>query len=141
MTAAGRDAAQIRLAELLHSPAEEFPLFGTGLAFVNLLSESEVVRLLRSRAVLLEANLAGHQTAHDALLKQGLERYKLLDHEWTIARVRGELDYDINRRAEAEIQGLARNLNLLGERLADVEELLRERLSRRMEGDVRGTTP
>ena len=42
-------------------------------------------------------------------------------------RLRGELDYDVNRRAEAEIQGLARRLNLLGEKIGDVEELLRER--------------
>lgn len=40
-------------------------------------------------------------------------------------RLRGELDYDVNRRAEAEIQGLARKLNLMGEKLGDVEELLR----------------
>ncbi len=40
-------------------------------------------------------------------------------------RLRGELDYDVNRRAEAEIQGLARKLNLLGEKIGDVEELLR----------------
>ena len=45
-------------------------------------------------------------------------------------RLRGELDYDVNRRAEAEIQGLARKLNLLGEKIGDVEELLRERPSR-----------
>jgi CRP/FNR family transcriptional regulator, cyclic AMP receptor protein len=45
-------------------------------------------------------------------------------------RLRGELDYDVNRRAEAEIQGLARKLNLLGEKLGDVEEMLRERLAR-----------
>jgi uncharacterized membrane protein len=56
-------------------------------------------------------------------------------------RLRGELDYDINRRAEAEIQGLARNLNVLGEKLADVEELLRERTPHRMDGDARETTP
>ena len=42
-------------------------------------------------------------------------------------RLRGELDYDVNRRAEAEIQGLARKLNLLGEKIGDVEELLRDR--------------
>ena len=42
-------------------------------------------------------------------------------------RLRGELDYDVNRRAEAEIQGLARKLNLLGEKIGDVEELLREK--------------
>ncbi|NEA24967.1 PadR family transcriptional regulator [Actinomadura bangladeshensis] len=93
VTAAGRDAAQMRLAELLRHPAEEFPLFGTGLAFVNLLSEDEVARLLRGRTVALEAALAGHRTAHDSLRKQGLDRYKLLDQEWLIARLRGELEY------------------------------------------------
>jgi len=44
-------------------------------------------------------------------------------------RLRGELDYDVNRRAEAEIQGLARKLNVLGEKMGDVEEMLRERLA------------
>jgi len=43
-------------------------------------------------------------------------------------RLRGELDYDVNRRAETEIQGLARKLNLLGEKIGDVEDLLREKL-------------
>jgi CRP/FNR family cyclic AMP-dependent transcriptional regulator len=42
-------------------------------------------------------------------------------------RLRGELDYDVNRRAESEIQGLAHKLNLLGEKLGDVEDLLRKR--------------
>ncbi len=41
-------------------------------------------------------------------------------------RLRGELDYDVNRRAESEIQGLARKLNLLGEKMGDVEDLLRK---------------
>jgi CRP/FNR family transcriptional regulator, cyclic AMP receptor protein len=45
-------------------------------------------------------------------------------------RLRGELDYDVNRRSEVEIQGLARKLNLLGEKIGDVEEILREKLSR-----------
>ena len=45
-------------------------------------------------------------------------------------RLRGELDFDVNRRSEVEIQGLARKLNLLGEKMGDVEELLRERLAR-----------
>ena len=45
-------------------------------------------------------------------------------------RVRSELDYEVNRRAESEIQGVARKLNLLDEKLGDVEELLRERLPR-----------
>ena len=40
-------------------------------------------------------------------------------------RLRGELDYDVNRRAESEIQGLSRKLNLLSDKLGDVEDLLR----------------
>jgi CRP/FNR family transcriptional regulator, cyclic AMP receptor protein len=40
-------------------------------------------------------------------------------------RVRGELDFDVNRRAEAEIQGLAHKMHLLGDKIGDVEELLR----------------
>jgi uncharacterized membrane protein len=44
-------------------------------------------------------------------------------------RVRGELDYDVNRRAESEIQGLARKLNMLDEKIDDVGDLLRGRLS------------
>jgi CRP/FNR family transcriptional regulator, cyclic AMP receptor protein len=43
-------------------------------------------------------------------------------------RLRGELDYDVNRRSAVEIQGLARKLNLLGEKIADVEDFLREKL-------------
>src|SRR5215470_15045915 len=42
-------------------------------------------------------------------------------------RLRGELDYDVNRRSAAEIHGLTRKLNLLGEKLGDVEDLLRAR--------------
>jgi CRP/FNR family transcriptional regulator, cyclic AMP receptor protein len=45
-------------------------------------------------------------------------------------RLRSELDYDVNRRAESEIQGLARKMNLLGEKMGDVEELLRQELAK-----------
>jgi CRP/FNR family transcriptional regulator, cyclic AMP receptor protein len=41
-------------------------------------------------------------------------------------RLRGELDFDVNRRAESEIQGLSRKLNLLGEKMNDIEDLLRD---------------
>jgi uncharacterized membrane protein len=43
-------------------------------------------------------------------------------------RLRGELDFEVNRRAETEIQGLARKLNLLGDKLDDVEEMLRSKI-------------
>jgi CRP/FNR family transcriptional regulator, cyclic AMP receptor protein len=45
-------------------------------------------------------------------------------------RLRGELDYDVNRRAESEIQGLAHKLNLLGEKIGDLEDLIRKQLPR-----------
>src|SRR5436305_1964716 len=44
-------------------------------------------------------------------------------------RVRSELDFAVNRRAESEIQGIARKLNALGERLEDIDESLRNRLT------------
>lgn len=44
-------------------------------------------------------------------------------------RLRSELDFEVNRRAETEIQGLARKMNLLSDKIADVEDLLRGKSS------------
>src|ERR1700733_7873723 len=44
-------------------------------------------------------------------------------------RVRGELDYDVNVRAESEIQTLSHYLNLLSDKIGDVDDLLREQLT------------
>jgi CRP/FNR family transcriptional regulator, cyclic AMP receptor protein len=41
-------------------------------------------------------------------------------------RLRGELDFEVNRRAESEIQGLSRKLNLLDEKMGDIEDFLRD---------------
>jgi uncharacterized membrane protein len=40
-------------------------------------------------------------------------------------RLRGELDFDVNRRAESEIQGLSRKLILLEDKVDDVLEAVR----------------
>jgi uncharacterized membrane protein len=40
-------------------------------------------------------------------------------------RLRGELDFEVNRRAESEIQGLARRLALLDEKIDDLGTLIR----------------
>jgi uncharacterized membrane protein len=40
-------------------------------------------------------------------------------------RLRSELDFEVNRRSEVEIQGLARKLNLLGDKIGDLEDLIR----------------
>ena len=41
-------------------------------------------------------------------------------------RLRSELDFDVNRRAESEIQALSHKLRLLGEKIEDVEDLVRD---------------
>ncbi len=41
-------------------------------------------------------------------------------------RLRGELDFDVNRRAESEIQALTRKLNVLDEKVDDVGDMLRK---------------
>jgi CRP/FNR family transcriptional regulator, cyclic AMP receptor protein len=51
-------------------------------------------------------------------------------------RLRGELDYDVNRRAESEIQGLARKLNALDDKIADIHDHLHQRLSPEPSGDA-----
>jgi CRP/FNR family cyclic AMP-dependent transcriptional regulator len=45
-------------------------------------------------------------------------------------RLRSELDFDVNRRAEVEIQGLANKMNWLGDKIGDVEDLLRSQVSK-----------
>ena len=42
-------------------------------------------------------------------------------------RLRGELDYEVNRRAEAEIKDLAQKIKHLTDKVADVEDLVKER--------------
>jgi len=44
-------------------------------------------------------------------------------------RVRSELDFDVNRRAEAEIQKLSHRLTLLVDKIDDVEDLIRNAVS------------
>jgi CRP/FNR family transcriptional regulator, cyclic AMP receptor protein len=42
-------------------------------------------------------------------------------------RLRSELDFDVNRRAASDIQGLSRKINVLGDKLLDVEDMLRNK--------------
>ncbi|HTP85320.1 MAG TPA: DUF1003 domain-containing protein [Bryobacteraceae bacterium] len=41
-------------------------------------------------------------------------------------RLRSELDFEVNRRAETEIQGLASRMNLMNEKMDDLGDLMRE---------------
>jgi len=42
-------------------------------------------------------------------------------------RIRSEMDFDVNRHARTEIQGVAQKINAVGDRIADIEDLLRQR--------------
>jgi len=44
-------------------------------------------------------------------------------------RLRGELDFAVNRRAESEVQALSRKLNVITEKIDDLEDLMRGRAS------------
>src|SRR6202012_1969463 len=44
-------------------------------------------------------------------------------------RVRSELDFDVNRRAELEIQALAYKMNAMNEKIEDLQDLLREQMT------------
>ncbi len=41
-------------------------------------------------------------------------------------RLSGELDYDVNRRAEKEIQSVTHKISLLDDKIDDIAELLRK---------------
>jgi CRP/FNR family cyclic AMP-dependent transcriptional regulator len=53
-------------------------------------------------------------------------------------RLRGELDYEVNRRAAADVQGLARKLNSIADYIGDLEDLLR---SKQREPEERAGAP
>jgi uncharacterized membrane protein len=44
-------------------------------------------------------------------------------------RLRGELDFAVNRRAESEVQALSRKLTLITEKIDDLEDLVRTKVS------------
>lgn len=49
-------------------------------------------------------------------------------------RLRSELDFDVNRRAETEIKGLAQKLNMLNDKMDDIFELVRPANGVKLEG-------
>ena len=53
-------------------------------------------------------------------------------------RLRSELDFEVNRRAETEIQALSRKIHFLTEKLGDIDDHLRGPNEPRREDDLQG---
>ena len=56
-------------------------------------------------------------------------------------RLRSELDFDVNRHAETEIQGLARKLNLIDEKVGDIYGLFRTTRDLNLEASEQFSSP
>jgi CRP/FNR family transcriptional regulator, cyclic AMP receptor protein len=51
-------------------------------------------------------------------------------------RLRSELDFDVNRRAEAEIQSLSQRLSMLRDKMDDVEDVARQAISSKAKTEI-----
>jgi DNA-binding PadR family transcriptional regulator len=93
ITAAGHDEVRAWLGDLLAVPLDEFPQFGTAVAFLHLLTPEDTARLLTRRGIALESGLA----ADDALIKRlradGLERQHVAELEYRRVLRAAELDW------------------------------------------------
>ncbi len=56
-------------------------------------------------------------------------------------RVRSELDFEVNRRAESEIQSLSQRLSLLTDKMSDVEDLVRQAVDPAVRPSARPVVP
>ena len=110
--------------------ADSVARFGGSWSFIILFAVVLVVYsaaniLLRNRAwdpypfILLNLFLSMLAAIQAPVIMMSQNRQDLKD------RLRSELDFDVNRRAESEIQSLSHRLSLLLDKVEDVEDLLR----------------
>src|SRR5262249_35845493 len=78
----GRATLDRWLAEMLGTPAREFPEFPAALAFLALLPPKRVRERLESRRAELEQRVAGSRAAMNGALGSGLPRLFLLEDEY-----------------------------------------------------------
>ena len=111
--------------------ADEVARFGGSWRFiilfgVVLVAYSSMNILLRNRAwdpypfILLNLFLSMLASVQAPVIMMSQNRQDAKD------RLRSELDFDVNKRAESEIQSLSRKLNLMTDKMDDLEELMRK---------------
>lgn len=107
----GRDEFLAWLRELLSEPAPEYPPFASALAFLAHVRPDEAVRLLRHRALMLEADIASAELKMHGLQRQGLPRLFMLEAEYLLDVRQAELDWVralIGAITERRLDGLER---------------------------------
>ncbi len=94
LTAAGRAEALDWLAELVGTPAKEYPQFEAALTLVGALDPDEALELLTGRLVALDQALALDTTALESGRRElSLPRVFLLEAEYELAMRRAEADF------------------------------------------------
>lgn len=76
---------------MLSTPRREFPEFPAALAFLMLLTPSEVIRLLETRVAALERRLAEETEVTEAALASGVPRLFLIEDDYRHTMIRTEL--------------------------------------------------
>ncbi len=108
LTAAGRAEMRDWLAELLGTPAKEYPLFESALSLVGVLPPDEVVALLEQRLATLDADLAAKRASHAELVKS-LPRLFLVECEYELAILAAEAGWVrglLDELADGTLSGL-----------------------------------
>jgi DNA-binding PadR family transcriptional regulator len=91
ITEVGRDELLLWLRELLSEPVEEYPWFGSALAFLGALPKEEALGLLQRRAMALEAAVAALDSVRQTMERSGLPRLFGVEGEYALAMRRAEL--------------------------------------------------
>lgn len=102
LTEAGRELFASWLREILGEPAQEFPIFAAGLAFISGCPPQEGVRLLRERAATLERAIGEAEATLD-VWRPTVPRLFLIESEYAQTMRRAELEWV--RRLADEIEG------------------------------------
>jgi DNA-binding PadR family transcriptional regulator len=102
ITEAGRELSDEWLRDMLAKPAREYPRFPAALSVAGVLSPDVIARQLRTRAVLIEGELA-RMDAETRAVQHVLARIHLLEVEHAQAVLRAELEW--LRALVADIDG------------------------------------
>jgi DNA-binding PadR family transcriptional regulator len=93
ITESGRIEAHDWLAELISTPAKEYPAFEAGLSFLPALPPEEALALLEERVLGLELGLARWRGLHELIEGRGLPRLLWVESEYAARMHEAELAY------------------------------------------------